>query len=262
MNPTLAGFRVYGHDQKYRDAMGLLKKRRMKPGEYSEVIAEAHEPLITPLQHAKVQALMYEHADRKQSGLLRGYVRELTRLVLCSHCGRHMAYQHHVRLGPVYLRCSYFQCPAARSNRIKVQTVKDAIWAKLKDQREQLVAYAMANNGIKSGQLDEAVELEQQIRELEERQDPDLKQVILRKRLKLEGVLQMHGHRLDVDLSTQEMRRLLENEAGWEQMKTDPVATRGLFVMLVDKVLVRDRAVEAVMLRLDQCGAMGSLGLG
>jgi len=262
MNPTLAGFRVYGHDQPYRDANGLLKKRRLKNGEYREVVAEAHEPLITPLQHAKVRALLLQHADRKRSGLLPGYVRELTKLVLCSHCGRHMAYQHHVRLGPVYLRCMYFQCPAPRSNRIKVQTVKTAIWEKIKGQREQLLAYAMAHNGVKNGQLDEAVELEAQIRELESRQDPDLQEAILRKRMKLESVLQMHGHRLDLDTSVVEMRELLAKDEGWGLVAADPVASRALFVTFVEKVLVRDRAVEAVVLQQDACGAMRSLGLG
>lgn len=261
MNPTLAGFRVYGHDETYRDEDGRLKKRRLKAGVYKEVIADAHEPLISVVEHAKVQARILEHSDRKTSGLLKGFVRELTKLVVCSHCGRFMSYQHHVRLGPVYLRCMYFPCASEKRNRIKVQTVKDAIWAKLKANREQLVAYALINIGTKSGQLDDEIKLDQEIRELEARHDADLEEVILRKRMRLNALIQMHGHRLDVVATASEMRRELESESAWQQIAMDPVATREVFTRYVQKALVRDRQVEAVLLRLGTCGAMSSLGL-
>lgn len=262
MNPTLAGYRVYGHDETYRDENGLLKKRRLKPGHYLEVIAEAHEPLISTVQHARVQALMHSHGNRKMSGLRPGYVRELTKLVVCSHCGRHMNYQHHVRLGPIYLRCAHFPCASERRNRIKVQTVKDAIWAKLQGNLDQLTCYLVTQNGYKSGQLEEAVALEQEIRELEERHDPDLQEAILRKRMRMQTVMQMHGHRLDVAVTPAEILRQLAKAENWQRLAADADATRAMFSLLVDRVLVRDRAVEAVVLRLDGCGAISSLGLG
>ncbi len=261
MNPTLAGFRVYGHDETYRDEHGRLKKRRLKAGVYKEVIADAHEPLISVMDHAKVQARILEHTDRKSSGLLKGYVRELTKLVVCSHCGRFMSYQHHVRLGPVYLRCMHFPCASETRNRIKVQTVKDAIWAKLQLHRETLLAYAVVQSGIAAGQLDEALRLEQEIRELEQRRDPDLTEAILRKRMKLEGALQMQGHRLDVDYDASDIRRALSDPAYWQLVNSNPDATRRMFTDWVEKVLVRERRVEAVILRLDGCGAASSLGL-
>lgn len=261
-NPTLAGFRVYGHDESYRDADGRLKRRRLKAGVYKQVIAGAHEPLITAMDHAKVQALLHEHSQRESSGVLKGYVRELTKLVVCSHCGRFMNYQHHVRLGPIYLRCAYFPCASERRNRIKVQTVKDAIWAKLMDHQEQLVAYAVVQSGQMAGQLDEAFVLEKEIRELEARRDPDLTEAIVRKRLKLENALQMQGHRLDVEMSVSDIRKALEDPSYWELLKSDEQATRRTFTDWVEKVLVRDRAVEAVLLKLESCGATSSLGLG
>lgn len=262
MNPTLAGYRVYGHDEIYRDQDGRVKKRRLKAGVYKQVIADAHEPLITAVDHAKVQALILEHMDRKSSGLLKGYVRELTKLVTCSHCGRHMSYQHHVRLGPIYLRCSYFPCASEKRNRIKVQTVKDAIWAKLKQHKERLLAYAVVQSGLMAGQLDEAMQLEREIRELEDRRDPDLSDAILRKRMKLENALQMQGHRLDVELKAGDIRKALDDPAYWQLMENNPEATRRMFTDWVKQVLVRDRAVEAVVLKLQDCGAISSLGLG
>lgn len=262
MNPTLAGYRVYGHDESYRDADGRLKKRRLKAGVYKEVVPDAHEPLISAVEHAKVQARILEHVDRKRSGLLKGFVRELTKLVVCSHCGRFMSYQHHVRLGPIYLRCTYWPCASEKRNRIKVQTVKDAIWSKLKASREQLLAYLMASNGIESGQLDDAIKLDAEIRELEGRHDPDLQEAILHKRMKLSALMQMHGHRLDVGATAIEMRKQLGNESAWSLMASNEEATREMFVRFVEKALVRERAVEAVVLRLDGCGAISSLGLG
>lgn len=262
MNPTLAGYRVYGHDEIYRDQDGRVKKRRLKAGVYKQVIADAHEPLITAVDHAKVQALILEHMDRKSSGLLKGYVRELTKLVTCSHCGRHMSYQHHVRLGPIYLRCSYFPCASEKRNRIKVQTVKDAIWAKLKQHKERLLAYAVVQSGLMAGQLDEAMQLEREIRELEDRRDPDLSDAILRKRMKLENALQMQGHRLDVELKAGDIRKALDDPAYWQLMENNPEATRRMFTDWVKQVLVRDRAVETVVLKLEGCGAVSSLGLG
>lgn len=262
MNPTLAGYRVYGHDESYRDADGRLKKRRLKAGVYKEVVPDAHEPLISAVTHAKVQARILEHVDRKRSGLLKGYVRELTKLVVCSHCGRFMSYQHHVRLGPIYLRCTYWPCASEKRNRIKVQTVKDAIWSKLKASREQLIAYLMTSNGMKNGQLDDAIKLDAEIRELEGRHDPDLQEAILHKRMKLSALMQMHGHRLDVEATAIEMRKQLGDQSAWNLMASNEEATREMFVRFVEKALVRDRAVEAVVLRLDGCGAISSLGLG
>ena len=262
MNPTLAGYRVYGHDVSYRDESGRMRKRRLKAGEYLEVIANAHEPLISAVDHAKVQALIDEHSNRKSSGLLKGYVRELTKLVVCSHCGHFMSYQHHVRLGPIYMRCSYFPCVSERRNRIKVQTVKDAIWQKLKGHRQQLVAHEIAVSGIEAGQLDEAVALEQEIRALEQRRDPDFTEAILRKRMKLQTMLQMQGHRLDVELVPQDIDRALKDPAYWAAIAASEQETRRMFTDWVEQVLVRDRAVEAVRLRLEDCGGMRSLGLG
>lgn len=262
MNPTLAGYRVYGHDETYRDKDGRLKKRRLKPGDYKEMIAEAHEPLISALDFAKVQAMLQQRTKRASCGLIKGYVRELTGLVRCSHCGRHMSYQHHVRLGPIYLRCTYFRCPGEKRNRIKVQVVKDAIWAKLKANRTQVLAFAVAKGGSITGQIDEAADLEKEIRELEERHDPDLNDAVLRKRMKLQTLLQMQGHRLDVEHETSRMKKAFDDPVFWGVLASDPNETRQMFKDWVEEALVRDRQVEAVILRIGGCGAIASLGLG
>ena len=206
--------------------------------------------------------MLQERTKRASCGLIKGYVRELTGLVRCSHCGRHMSYQHHVRLGPIYLRCTYFRCPGEKRNRIKVQVVKDAIWQKLQAHKEPLLAYVIAQAGMFRGQVDEAVRLDAEIRELEARNDPDLTEAILRKRMKLQTVAQIQGHRLDVDMSTVDMRRALTDPAYWTLVQGDIELTRRMFTDWVQQVLVRERAVEAVTLKLEGCGAISSLGLG
>jgi DNA invertase Pin-like site-specific DNA recombinase len=253
VNPTLIGCRVYGQDDKYRDSEGRLKKRRKKPGDYSEVVPGAHEPLITPLQQAQAVALLAEHANRKRSGLLPGYVLELTKLVHCAHCGRVMGYQHHVRLGPIYLRCTYFTCSAKPKNRIKVQPVKDAIWARLRQAREQLLAVEVGH-GLSVERLVEAQRLERQIRELRAMADPELQAAIDRKLQRLDVLLQEQARNEEMEHTPEEIRQALSDERYWELAQNDPQLTRRMFTDYVERVLVHDRAVETVVLRLDKHG--------
>lgn len=251
VNPTLIGCRVYGHDETYRDKDGRLKKRRKKPGEYSEVIPGAHEPLITPLQQAQAAAFLAEHANRKRSGLLPGYVRELTKLVTCAHCGRVMSYQHHVRLGPVYLRCVYFTCSAKPKNRIKVATVKAAIWARLQEAREQLLA-VQVGHGLSTERLAEAQRLRRQIQELRAMGDPELQGAIDRKLQRLDVLLEEQARDEEMEHTPEQMRQALSDERYWQLAMADPALTRRMFTDYVEKVVVRDRAVEAVLLRFDR----------
>jgi DNA invertase Pin-like site-specific DNA recombinase len=253
VNPTLIGCRVYGQDDKYRDKDGRLRKRRKRPGDYSEVVPGAHEPLITPLQQAQATALLSEHANRKRSGLLPGYVRELTKLVHCAHCGRVMGYQHHVRLGPIYLRCIYFTCSAKPKNRIKAQLVKDAIWARLQQAREQLLA-VQVGHGLSVERLAEAQRLEHQIRELRAMADPELQAAIDRKLQRLDVLLQEQARNEEMEHTPEEIRQALSDERYWDLAKADPQLTRRMFTDYVERVLVRDRAVETVALRLDKHG--------
>ncbi len=251
VNPSLIGCRVYGHDEKYRDKDGRMKTRRKKPGVYSEVIPGAHEPLITPLEQAQAAALLAEHANRKRSPLLPGYVRELTKLVHCAHCGRVMGYQHHVRLGPVYLRCVYFTCSAKPKNRIKVAVVKAAIWARLRQAREELVA-VQVGHGLSAERLVEAQRLERQIRELRAMADPELQTAIDRKLQRLAVLLQEQARNEEMEHTPEQMRQALGDQRYWELAQNDPQLTRRMFTDYVERVVVRDRAVETVVLRLDK----------
>ncbi len=255
LNPTLMGYRVYGHDEAYRDDKGKLKRRRLKPGEYQTMIPGAHPPLISEVEFAKLRSKCLEHCNRQRSGLVKGYVRELTMLVVCSHCGRHLAYQKHVTLGWAYLRCTHYPCEAKRRNRLKVSTVMDAIWAKLKTCQDELLACAMVGAGRDAGQLETAEQLRKQIKDLEDLRDPELAEVIERKRARLAEELKRFAARGDHAVPSHELRRALSDEAFWEMARNDPKMTRRIFVEHVERVLVRNKAVEAVVLRSEGPGA-------
>ena len=249
LNPTIAGYRVYGHDESYRDKKGRPCKRRLRAGVYQTMVPNCHPALISEADFAKVRAKCEEHRNRQRSGLVRGYVRELTKLVMCSHCGHYMAYQKHVRLGWAYLRCNYFPCQYKRPNRIKVETVKDAIWAKLKENRDELLACAMVSLGKNGGQLEVAEKLRLQIKNLEDMNDPMVQEAIDKKREMLRMELEQFAHRDDHAISSVELKRALMDEAFWVMVRNDPTMTRRIFVEHVDKVLVRNRKVEAIGLR-------------
>jgi site-specific DNA recombinase len=254
LNPTIAGYRVYGHDQIYRDSKGKPRKRRMRPGEYQTMVPNAHPALVDEAEFAKIRAKCQEHCNRQRSGLLRGYVRELTMLVKCSHCGHFMAYQKHVRLGWAYLRCTYFPCESKRRNRINVQTVKEAIWAKLKENRDELLACAMVSMGRDSGQLEVAEKLRRQIKSLEDLNDPmpQIQEAIEKKRQLLRRELQSFARRDDHAIASHELRQALMDEEFWLMVRNDPTMTRRIFVEHVEELLVRNREVEAVVLRREQ----------
>lgn len=250
LNPSLAGYRVYGHDERYRDAEGLLKRRRRPAGVYEEIYARSHPALITELQHAQVHAIFAEQRNRQRSGLREHYVRELTGLVVCSHCQHVMSYQHHKRLGPVYLRCTFLTCPSPRPNRIKVATVTAAIWAELKANREELEMVAMGAQLRLQGDQQQIETLQREIRELSDKQDPDLTEAIQRKRQRMTHLLEAQGERVDLEMSAEQIHQALGDERYWQLMQTDPAQVRRMFTDHVERVLVREKAVEAVALRL------------
>ena len=64
-----------------------------------------------------------------------------------------------------------------------------------------------------------------------------------------------------MDFGASDIRRALSDPAYWELVNSNADATRRMFTDWVEKVLVRDRQVEAVLLKLEGCGAVSSLGL-
>jgi hypothetical protein len=162
-----------------------------------------------------------------------------------------MGYQHHVRLGPVYLRCVYFTCGAKPKNRIKVAVVKAAIWARLRQAREELVA-VQVGHGLSAERLVEAQRLERQIRELRAMADPELQTAIDRKLQRLAVLLQEQARNEEMEHTPEQMRQALGDQRYWELAQNDPQLTRRMFTDYVERVLVRDRAVETVVLRLDK----------
>jgi hypothetical protein len=52
----------------------------------------------------------------------------------------------------------------------------------------------------------------------------------------------------------EEIRQALSDERYWQLAQNDPQLTRRMFTDYVERVLVRDRVVETVVLRLDKHG--------
>lgn len=249
LNPTLCGCRCYGRSEQVRDADGRLRRKQLPVGRYQEVIPDAHEPLITSVEHAKVRAIFESHKDRRRSPIARHFVRELTGLVFCGHCQHQMS--HHSGKGGKYLRlrCSHANCPVGYRNRIRPETVKAAIWEQLKANWElvEMVAQGQTVNGHQEDQ--EINGLVEAIRELQGMHDPDLGEAIERKRKRLERLMSERMAQ-SVPQVTTGLRQALQDERFWEVAEGDPQLARRMFTEMVEQVVVRHGEVELVQLRV------------
>lgn len=250
LNPGLCGCRCYGRSEQLRDADGRVRRRQLPIGRYQLIIPDQHEPLISPVEHAKARAIYEQHRNRRRCPVTPHFVRELTGLVICAHCGHVMS--HHSGKGGRYLvlRCAHAICPVGYRNRIKAEVVKDAIWSQLRADWElvAMVASGQASNGK---QDDAAINnLVDAIRELEARRDPDLGEAIQRKRLRLQKVMKQRMSEAQMPQVSAELREALRGDAFWEAAAGDQQTTRRMFSEYVEQVLVADGEVESVQLRL------------
>jgi hypothetical protein len=202
-----------------RDADGRLRRKQLPVGRYQEVIPDAHEPLITSVQHAKVRAIFESHKDRRRSPIARHFVRELTGLVFCGHCQHQMS--HHCGKEGKYLR---LRCSLV-----------------------EMVAHGQTVNGHQEDQ--EINGLVEAIRELQGMHDPDLGEAIERKRKRLERLMSERMAQ-SVPQVTTGLRQALQDERFWEVAQGDEQLTRRMFTEMVEQAVVRNGAVELVQLRV------------
>ena len=134
-----------------------------------------------------------------------------------------------------------------------VATVKAAIWARLQEAREQLLA-VQVGHGLSAERLAEAQRLRRQIQELRAMGDPELQGAIDRKLQRLDVLLEEQARDEEMEHTPEQMRQALSDERYWQLAMADPALTRRMFTDYVEKVVVRDRAVEAVLLRFDRQG--------
>lgn len=250
LNPTLCGCRCYGCSEQVRDADGKLRRRQLPVGRYQQIIPDQHEPLISPVQHAKARAIYEQHRNRRRCPVTPHFVRELTGLVICDHC-RHVM-SHHTGKGGRYLvlRCAHAICPMGNRNRIKAEVVKEAIWSQLRADWE-LVAMVASGQISNGNQNDAAINnLVEAIRELEAKRDPDLGEAIQRKRDRLQKLMTQRMAQAQMPQVSSQLRDALRGDVFWEAAAGDAQTTRRMFTEYVEQVLVADKRVKAVQLRL------------
>lgn len=258
LNPTLAGYRVYGHSLKQRDDSGHLVRRHRAAGDYRELYPNAHPALISRHEHELIRKILANQRQRGRSALVPGRVNVLTGLVRCGHCGRKMGYQSGRNKPNAYVRCQVVGCEAPHLNRLRSDTVEAAIWEALKGHKQQLLMVDMANQLKVNDLLQQEQALDKQIKELEAMNDPDLKEAINHKRLRLQLLLEERTDLGAMEFSPEEVVQAFDDELFWVTTQHSREATRNLFVEHVQEVVIRDQQVEVVKLRLGEVDSANS----
>lgn len=247
LNPTLAGFRVYGTYESYRDQTGRKKRRKRPEGQYQHQIPNANPALITCVEHARIKAIFSDQRFRRHSGLLKHRANLLTGLTICGHCQRCMGYQFGNTCGGAYLRCVTLNCSGPHYNRIRADVVEAAIWAALNQQkveRRELSQQKPVNNWEAKKQ-----QLEAEIGELVARDDPDYNDTIQRKRERLQLLLYEQSEANAVSSGLVGALQALGEAELWQRARQDKRLARLLFVELVERVEIWEQQVHGVTLR-------------
>jgi DNA invertase Pin-like site-specific DNA recombinase/Zn ribbon nucleic-acid-binding protein len=254
MNPSLIGSRCYGKTELVRDEQGQLKRRSRPFGTYAQVIPDCHEPLITQQQHLEIRAVFSDNANRKRAGLRTKRVRELTGLVKCGHCQHTMSYAFWRKGAVPVLQCTHAGCSWGRRNRIKAEVVSAAVWQMLQANWQVLEMVETGHAARAGKRCSEVDRLLATIRQLQELNDPDLSEVIQRKLKRLEVLMQdVTKRELPWDMG--ELRQALTDERFWEVARSDTAVTRQLFTDLVEQVVIKEKGVGGVQLRVGGDGA-------
>ncbi|MFZ9621554.1 MAG: recombinase family protein [Prochlorococcaceae cyanobacterium] len=248
MSPSLMGYRCYGSTEKYRDKGGKLKRRTRLPGDFEQVIPQAHPALISEVEHARICAVIEEHRHRAICGIQKNFTRELTGLVVCGHCGHRMTYYFRAKGKPTHMRCVNLRCELNYKNVVLARLISEAIWSKLQAHRLLLARAAMGHQWREGSHTDEINKLLSSIKQLQEMNDPMLWPVIAAKEEQLELLLQAVRQQ-PTPWSWEAVSNACSDPRFWELAKGDPVLTRRFFTDYVKQVVVRNREVESVQLR-------------
>ena len=248
MSPALMGYRCYGSTVRYRDKEGKLQRRTRLPGDFEQIIPSAHPALITELEHAQICAVIEEHRNRAVCGLQKNFTRELTGLVFCGHCGHRMTYYFRAKGKATHMRCVHVPCELNFKNVVLARVIIKAIWTKLKSHRELLAMSAMGHQWREQEQTGEIGKMLTSIRQLKAMNDPELWPVIAAKEERVQVLVEaLKQH--PTQWNAAQLAEALSNDRYWELAEGDPQLARRFFTDYVERVVVRDRAVESVQLR-------------
>lgn len=197
-NPTIAGARVYG--QQYREIDPETGKKRRKdrpPGVFGEIHwgdddgQPFQKPLITREQLAFIHSVYASRAETSQRDLRPGETRILTGLVKCGECGRNL-HHHRPGKGADYwcLRCIAVGC-SRRYKSMRAIGVAEGMLVALQLHAKELMQHLDEIERAQNDEMsDEEKEIRGRIQELEAMNDPDLQQVLDKKRQDLALLLQ------------------------------------------------------------------------
>lgn len=248
LNPTLAGFRVYGTYEKYRDKNGKMRERKRPNGQYEHLISNASPALITAVEHAKIKAIFSDQRFRKHSGLVKHRANLLTGLTICGHCQRCMGYQFGNTCRDVYMRCVTLNCSCPHYNRTRADVIEAAIWEALDQQA--LAKTQLGEQQAGNGWDAKKEQLEAEISELVARDDPDYNDTLQRKRERLELLLYEQTEASAVKSGLVGALQVLGEKELWRRAREDKRLARLLFVELVERVEIWEQRVRGVTLRL------------
>ena len=197
-NPTIAGARVYGGQIIEQDSETGKKRRRDRPpGQFGEIHwtddngLPFQPPLVTQEQLAFIHSIYAARAETSQRDLRDGEARILTGLVTCGECGRNL-HHHTPGKGADYwcLRCITVGC-GRRYKTLRASGVAEGMLVALQLHARELMLHL---DEIERAQTDEMspaeTELRDRIHRLEAMNDPDLQEVLDKKRAELAVMLQ------------------------------------------------------------------------
>ncbi|QNJ28116.1 recombinase family protein [Synechococcus sp. A15-24] len=196
-NPTLAGARVYGQQRKEVDLKTGKKLRVSRPpGDFEEIIwtdddGKPFQPALLKREQLAFIHSVYEARKQPDRRGLGHDTKILTGLVQCGDCGRNL-HHHQPGKGADYwcLRCIAVGCPSryktmrARETAIAMFTMLQVHAAELVCRMQEVLA--AQQNELSAGEI----ALKDRIQQLEAMDDPDLRQVLDKKRDELARTIQ------------------------------------------------------------------------
>lgn len=249
-NPSLAGARVYGVSSKLRvpdeKHPGRTKtiRRHNKPGQYGEVIWDAHPPLITREQHAWLLAHFegnrVNKATRQATAPLKdGRIRVATGIGQCAACGKRLIVHQSSKNAERYYRCLNQKCDQLYRNRIPESQIIAAGIEQLRLMAGELAKYAAERIG-QDREPEEITKLRGEIADAKQLNNPRMLPVIESMERELAVALkrvELSEGRSGLQEALREgLQWLLSQPDAWEQSEDEEI--RALFVGCLEAVVV------------------------
>ena len=217
-----------------RGGIGFVK---VSGYEYEKVIWGLHEPLIQHEDWFAIKRIM-EFNVKAWGSSSKIKHKLLTGLVTCSDCNHRLAYLPRKKETHSYaLRCNFIKC-GLYQKRVKATMVVEAINAALAKRSKELA-------GLTESEPVEVIKLRSEIDTLTKLDDPDLKDVIERKKEKLTALLLTESPIL------KERAKLMGEPGFWKHAVSLPdTRLREIYLEFVLKVVANPTGVTEVELRI------------